>query len=117
MPSLLKALQITNESGALAEATVESTRWLVAVFALVGTLWTTSIAGRWRRIAIDREKGRLATSLAISICRAKLMYTQMTLQQLGELIGSYQAELIKVDSAHGTFEGADISATASAVTP
>lgn len=83
----------------------EITRWIVAILTLLVTLLSGTLASRYRRIAQDREKGRIATAELINVTRTALMFDSMTLQERGSLLKTFETGLLEVERLYGTVEG------------
>jgi hypothetical protein len=83
----------------------EIARWTIVVLTLLVTLFSTTLGSRYRRLSVDRERGRIGTAAAINSSRAQLMYQPMTLSQRGMLVERFDRELLKVEADFRTFEG------------
>lgn len=86
----------------------EITRWIVAILTLLVTLLSGTLASRYRRIAQDREKGRIATAGLINGARIALMFDPMNLRERGQLIKTYEAGLLDIERLYGTVEGRSV---------
>ena len=91
----------------------DGVKWAVAILTLLVTLFSTTLTSRYRRRAVDREKGRLATALLLERTRTTLIHRPMTLAERGDYLERYFDSLIAIESTHGSFDGkgADEKAT------
>lgn len=80
------------------------TRWIVAVLTLLVTLFSGTLASRYRRLAVARERGRVATALANNTTRVRLQYHAMTRQERGDLLGAFERRLLDIEGQDGIID-------------
>jgi hypothetical protein len=77
-------------------------KWVLVVLTAVASIATGMLIPRYRQMAIDREKGRVKTTLLAKTAEINLMYMPMTSVQRGQTLLKYARELMAVEDEHGS---------------
>jgi hypothetical protein len=89
----------------IGQAWGDITRYIVAVLTLLVTLFSGTLVSRYRRVAVDRERGRVATAELLNLTRVTLMFEEMLIKERAALLKDFEKGLIMIERLHGTAEG------------
>ncbi len=80
------------------------TRWIIAVLTLLVTLFSGTLASKYRRLAITRERGRVSTAAVNNTTRVRLEYHAMTRQERGDLLAVFERRILDIETLDGTID-------------